>query len=81
MFYTRNILLLGLTSTNDCVLQNGGASMIEQDQAEMLKSRHRELEDQLEIENTHPYPNKVLVSDLKRQKLRIKDELLSLKAL
>ena len=55
--------------------------MIEQDQAEMLKSRHRELEDQLEIENTHPYPNKGLVSNLKRQKLRIKDELLSLNAL
>ena len=81
VFYTRNILLLGLSSINDFVLQNGGASMIEQDQAEMLKSRHRELEDQLEIENTHPYPNKVLVSNLKRQKLRIKDELLSLKAL
>ena len=55
--------------------------MIEQDQAAMLKSRHRKLEDQLEIENTHPYPNKVLVSNLKRQKLRIKDELLSLNAL
>ena len=55
--------------------------MVEREQAELLKSRHRELEDQLEIENTHPYPNKVLVSDLKRQKLRIKDELLSLKAL
>ena len=81
VFYTRNILLLGLSSTSDFVLQNGGASMIEQDQAEMLKSRHRELEDQLEIENTHPYPNKVLVSSLKRQKLRIKDELLNLKAL
>ena len=81
VFSTRKIILLGLSSASDFVLQNGGASMIEQDQAEMLKSRHRELEDQLEIENTHPYPNKVLVSDLKRQKLRIKDELLSLKAL
>ena len=81
MFSTRNNFLLGLSSANDFVLQNGGASMIEQDQAEMLKSRHRELEDQLETENTHPYPNKVLVSNLKRQKLRIKDELLSLKAL
>jgi hypothetical protein len=80
-FCTRNIFLLGLSSADDFVLQNGAASMIEQDQAEMLKSRHRKLEDQLEIENTHPYPNKVLVSNLKRQKLRIKDELLSLKAL
>jgi len=81
VFCTRNIFLHGLSSTGDFVLQNGDASMIEQDQAEMLKSRHRKLEDQLEIENTHPYPNKVLVSNLKRQKLRIKDELLSLKAL
>ena len=55
--------------------------MIVQDQAEVLKSRHRELEDQLEVENTHPYPNKNLISNIKRQKLRIKDELLSLKAL
>ena len=81
VFCTRNIFLHGLSSTNDFVLQNGGALMVEQDQAEMLKSRHRKLEDQLEIENTHPYPNKVLVSNLERQKLRIKDELLSLKAL
>tara|TARA_B100000470_G_C19733054_1_gene365482 strand:- start:657 stop:971 length:315 start_codon:yes stop_codon:yes gene_type:complete len=81
VFCTRNIFLHGLSSTDYFVLQNGGASMIEQDQAEMLKSRHRKLEDQLEIENTHPYPNKVLVSNLKRQKLRIKDELLSLNAL
>ncbi len=81
VFCTRNIFLLGLSSTDDFVLQNGGASMIVQDQADMLKTRHRKLEDQLEIENTHPYPNKVLVSNLKRQKLRIKDELLNLKAL
>ena len=55
--------------------------MIEQVQADILKTKHRELEDQLEIENTHPYPDKALVSNLKRQKLKIKDELLSLKAL
>ena len=51
------------------------------DHAEMLRSKHRELEDQLEIENTHPYPDEVLVNTLKRQKLRIKDELAGLKAL
>ena len=41
VFCTRNIFLHGLSSTDDFVLQNGGASMIEQDQAEMLKTRHR----------------------------------------
>ena len=81
MFCTRNTFRLSLSSTDDFILQNGGASMIEQDQAEMLKSRHRKLEEQLETENTHLYSNKVLVSNLKRKKLRIKDELLSLKAL
>ena len=52
-----------------------------QDQTEVLRSKHRELEDQLEVENNHPYPNEALVNNLKRQKLRIKDELASLKAL
>ena len=55
--------------------------MVEQDQAELLKSKHRELEDQIERENTHLYPNETLLNNLKRQKLRIKDELASLKAI
>ena len=59
----------------------GDASMIEREQAESLKSKHRELEAQLEVENTRPYPNEVLVNNLKRQKLRIKDELASMNEL
>ena len=55
--------------------------MVEQDQAELLKSKHRELEDQIERENPHLYPNETLLNNLKRQKLRIKDELASLKAI
>ena len=54
--------------------------MIEQDQAELLRSRHRELEDQIERENNHLYPNEALLNNLKRKKLRIKDELANLKA-
>ena len=63
------------------MLKFGGVSMVEQDQAELLKSKHRELEDQIERENTHLYPNETLLNNLKRQKLRIKDELASLKAI
>ena len=55
--------------------------MVENDQVEILKNKHRKLEERLEIENTHPYTDEVLVNTLKRQKLRIKDELASLKAL
>lgn len=55
--------------------------MIEREQAESLKSKHRELEAQLEVENTRPYPDEVIVNNLKRQKLRIKDELASMNEL
>ena len=55
--------------------------MIEQEQAELLKSKHRELENRLKIESTHLYPNEALISTLKRQKLRIKDELASMNAI
>ena len=63
------------------MLKFGGASMIEQEQAELLKSKHRELENRLKIESTHLYPNEALISTLKRQKLRIKDELASMNAI
>ena len=55
--------------------------MIEYEQAELLKSKHRELEDQLKIESTHLYPDEALINSLKRQKLRIKDELANLNAI
>ncbi len=55
--------------------------MIEQEPVQVLKSQHQELEAQLELENTRPHPDEGLVSTLKRQKLRIKDELASMDAL
>ena len=55
--------------------------MVENDQVEILKNKHRKLEERLEIENTHIYPDEKLVNDIKRQKLRIKDELANLRAL
>jgi len=55
--------------------------MIGQEQVKVLKTQHQELEAQLEIENTRPHPDEGLVNTLKRQKLRIKDELASMDAL
>jgi len=43
-----------------------------------LKSKHAELEHLLENENHHPHPDQSLITDLKKQKLRIKDELAQL---
>ena len=45
---------------------------------EALKSKHAELEAQIEQENNRPLPDDVLIHELKRHKLRIKDELAQL---
>lgn len=42
---------------------------------EALKSRHQELESALEMEETRPFPDDVEIHSLKKEKLRIKDEL------
>lgn len=49
-----------------------------QERIEALKSRHAELERAIDEENRRPLPNRDTVSDLKRQKLRIKDEIFQL---
>ncbi|HUK58895.1 MAG TPA: YdcH family protein [Stellaceae bacterium] len=50
------------------------------DQIEALRSRHRGLEEQIDQEISRPLPNMDMVHDLKRQKLRIKDEIALLEA-
>jgi hypothetical protein len=49
-----------------------------QDHIEALKAKHAELERAIDEENKRPLPNQDAVSDLKRQKLRIKDEMFKL---
>ncbi len=49
-----------------------------QDRLEALRARHRSLEEAIDQEISRPMPNVDMLSDLKRQKLRIKDEIFSL---
>jgi hypothetical protein len=49
-----------------------------QDRIEALRARHRSLEEAIDREVTRPLPNMEMLSDLKRQKLRIKDEIVQL---
>jgi hypothetical protein len=49
-----------------------------QDRVEALKEKHAALERALDEENKRPLPNQDAVHDLKRQKLRIKDEIYQL---
>ena len=49
-----------------------------QERIEALKAKHAELERAIDEENRRPLPDRATVSDLKRQKLRIKDEIFQL---
>ena len=40
-----------------------------------LEDKHAELEQAIEVENSRPLPDELLIQELKRQKLRIKDEI------
>jgi hypothetical protein len=40
-----------------------------------LQDKHAELEHAIELENSRPLPDEMLIQELKRQKLRIKDEI------
>jgi hypothetical protein len=45
-----------------------------------LSAKHRAIEQQIQEELTHPGSDDLKISDLKRQKLRIKDEISRLEA-
>ena len=49
-----------------------------QDRIDSLRARHRSLEEAIDQEVARPLPNTETIHDLKRQKLRIKDEIAQL---
>jgi len=49
-----------------------------QDRLDTLRFRHANLETELDREFSRPLPNPEMIGDLKRQKLRIKDEIFEL---
>ena len=51
-----------------------------EDRIDALKEKHHVLETALEVENNRPHPDDAAVAGLKKQKLRIKDEIASLTA-
>jgi hypothetical protein len=52
--------------------------MSSQDRIEELRAQHRNLEQALGLEIARPAPNTETIAGLKRQKLRIKDEIAQL---
>ena len=46
-----------------------------------LKTQHTKLESKIQSENSRPHPDELLVTKLKREKLKVKDELAQLHAI
>ncbi|HEX9768217.1 MAG TPA: YdcH family protein [Kiloniellales bacterium] len=46
-----------------------------QEHIEALRSKHLDLKQEIEQENQRPHPDDLRIAELKRQKLRIKDEI------
>jgi hypothetical protein len=46
-----------------------------------LKVQHRTLQAKIETENARPLPDDILITKLKREKLKVKDELAHLHAI
>ena len=51
---------------------------MEDDDAAALKQEHERLEESIEEEHARPVPDALRVAELKRRKLRIKDQIASL---
>jgi hypothetical protein len=49
-----------------------------QEHIEALRSKHLDLKQEIEQENQRPHPDDLHIAELKRQKLRIKDEITQL---
>ena len=63
----------GAVSTNI-----GGADMSREEHLQVLKEKHAGLEDLIRQEEMRPLPDTGLITQLKRQKLRLKDEMMGL---
>lgn len=49
--------------------------MIQQERIQTLQEKHQALDDAILQENARPHPDDATIAELKKQKLRIKDEL------
>ncbi|HVJ43659.1 MAG TPA: YdcH family protein, partial [Dongiaceae bacterium] len=58
--------------------RKGDSPMALTSHMESLKAKHSDLEARIADEERRPHPDEVCISDLKKQKLRIKDELTQL---
>ncbi len=54
---------------------DGGESMSLKERIESLRSKHQALEEEVGVESHRPSPDAEVIARLKREKLKIKDEI------
>jgi hypothetical protein len=74
--YKYGPVALAFQGRNAC--DDGGRMMSVTEHLDSLKSKHLDLEQLIEQEEARPRPDEVKIHELKRQKLRIKDEIAEL---
>ena len=58
--------------------EKGGIRMSVDEHIEALRAKHASLDKEIDEENHRPHPDDLRITELKRQKLRIKDEIVGL---
>jgi hypothetical protein len=69
------LLGLALQRSTRFVINFEGNRMSAFQHVDSLRTKHASLENQIEQEEARPKPDDTLIADLKRQKLRLKDEI------
>jgi len=64
--------------TGSYLVNDGGYRMSVMDHVETLKAKHADLDHTILEEENRPCPDETRIKELKRQKLRIKDEIVHL---
>ena len=53
----------------------GGSRMSSAERMDVLRSRHAGLEAEIDGENQRPHPDEIRLAELKREKLRLKEQI------
>ena len=73
--YCSKLAAVGRLGSRDKISDLEGPLVNTESHIAHLKEKHAQLEHDIEQEEQHPYPDTIKLSQMKREKLRIKDEI------
>jgi hypothetical protein len=70
---------IAFLATGILLARSGGEKMMTSEHVAALKAKHADIENRIDVEEHRPHPDDTRITELKRQKLRLKDEIAQLK--